>query len=571
MNSIQPTHNYACPVDKVLSDKVGWFLANSPNLSNEERSKLLWQKSTVIFCKYGASEDYLKQLKKITHLPINEVNVNILSIAIHDLTIFYHKYSHKKSCDFLHENRLKVTNASQEFLKYLDMVELQYCSEITAVEKIRSFVRLQELNKGDNHFISNLYLTIAQIYSSLGQFTIAANTFKKQLSYIEDDFDIHWTYYAIATELLDAGEIEESRSYFRKFESGSDLFINTEDYQVLLLILKIKFAYIEKKFDVMLALIDEFEPYQSMIENLHKDNKMALYKAIACVENNRTECVNTFISKKDLLVKQTKKSNLRYLYEFLIKYYISHNQTQLSKTYFESYIDINQQALINQQNSVSILGVAELQQDIVTLELSLMSSTLEKSKITLILSGILIFVLIAICLFIWHQKNKQRILSETDELTRIYNRRAIFEQISNLKNTQNNDVHAIILFDLDDFKSINDKYSHICGDKALRHIVKLTKDNIRQQDLFGRIGGEEFVVCLKDLEKVSAQIIVERIRSSFESNPIFINDEREIAVTASFSITYIDKSISNFETIFQRLDNALYKAKDLGRNRIVEV
>ncbi|TWX68127.1 GGDEF domain-containing protein [Colwellia sp. C1TZA3] len=571
LNSIQPSHYYVCPEDKVLIDKVEWFLANSPNLSNQARSKLLWQKATVIFCKYGVSDDYLRYLKKITLLPSNEVNKNILSLAIYDLTDFYYRYSQTKACDFLHENRLLVKGASQEFLKYLDMTELQYCAEMSAVEKIKAFVRLREVNKGDDHFIASIYLSIAEIYSSLGQFTLAANAFKKHLSYISDDFNMYWTYYAIATELLDAGGIEEGKRYFRKFESGADLFVDTEDYKVLLLVLKIKIAYMEKKFAVMLVLIDEFEPYQSRIEKSQSDNKMLLYKAIACVENNRTQCVNSFIAKKAVLIKQTKASNLRYLYEFLTKYYITQNQAKASQKHFESYININQQSLINQQSSVSILDTAELQQDIVTLELSLVSAKLEQSKITLVLSGLLIFVLIAICYFIWRQKNKEKILLETDELTRIYNRRAIFEQIANLKNTKSNDIHAIILFDLDNFKSINDKYSHTIGDKALRHIVKLTKDNIRQQDLFGRIGGEEFVVCLKDLEKVSAQIIVERILSSFENNPMLLNDAKELTVTASFSITYIEKASANFEAIYQRLDNALYKAKDLGRNRVVEI
>ena len=177
----------------------------------------------------------------------------------------------------------------------------------------------------------------------------------------------------------------------------------------------------------------------------------------------------------------------------------------------------------------------------------------------------------AICLFVWHLKNKQKILSETDELTRINNRRAIFEQINSLKDSQQGNVHAIILFDLDDFKAVNDKYSHIFGDKALKHIVKLTKGNIRQQDLFGRVGGEEFVVCLKDLEKISAQIIVERIRKSFETNPMALDSNEKLHVTASFSIAYVKNSKSNFEKLYQKLDNALYKAKDLGRNRIEEV
>lgn len=571
LNSIVPTQDYICPIDSALNEKVENYLANDTDLDNEARSKLLWQKSAAIFCEFGFSEDYLRQLKKITQLPVNEVNQNVLSIAIYDLTMFYQRYSSAKACEFLHEKQQQLTKVSDVFYKYLEMSDLQYCSELTPVEKIRKFVKLHELNKGDAFFTGNIYLTIAQIYSSLGQFKLSANTYKKYLTYIDDEFDISRTYYSITTELLDAGAIEESKQYFEKFESGKYLFTDTQDYKILLLILKIKFAYLEKKFDVMLALLKEFEPYQSSTENLYKNNKMALYKAIACIENNKTQCINDFIANKDTLFQQTNEANLRYYYEFLIKYYISQDQSELAKINVERLIEINQKSLISQQDSVSILGFAELQQDLASLELVLVSAKLENSKITLVLSGILISLLFAICLFFWHLKNKQKILSETDELTRIFNRRAILEQINNLKKSQNNNVHAIILFDLDDFKAVNDKYSHICGDRALKHIVKLTKVNIRQQDLFGRIGGEEFVICLKDLEKISAQVIVERIRNSFESNPMALDDGEKLHVTASFSIAYMENSTSDFEKLYQKLDDALYKAKDLGRNRIVEV
>tara|TARA_R110001583_G_scaffold40369_1_gene129032 strand:- start:245 stop:2080 length:1836 start_codon:yes stop_codon:yes gene_type:complete len=569
LNFIQPSHNYDCPVDKIFSDKVEWLLVNTPNLSTQERSKLLWQKSVALYCNEGASENYIQLLKQIILLPSDDVNHNLLSIAIFDLT-HYFSDSKDKSCHFLHEKRLLVTKASKEFLKYLDLVEIQYCAEITAMDKLKKLFMALELSDEDDNFKGIVYDTLAQIYSSLGQFSLAANTYKKKLAIADNDSEKYRYYYRIATELFDAGKIEESKSFFHKYESGNEKHKNTQDIKMLLAILKIKFAYIENKFALMMELIDEFEPYQKIVIERFKNNKMALFKAIACLENNRVQCVNAFISKIDLLIKESSDSNSLYLNEFLIKYYISQNQPELSKKYFKNYIKINQQDLRNQQNSVSILGVAEMQQDIVELELGVVTERLEKSWVILFLSGLIILILITISLFIWRQKGKQKRLSETDELTRIYNRRAIFEQIANLKNTINNDIHAIILFDLDHFKSINDKYSHISGDKALRHIVKLTKVNIRQQDLFGRVGGEEFIVCLKNLKKESAQTIVERIRSSFENNSLLIDDEIELKVKASFSITYIDKSISNFKTLYQKLDDALYKAKDLGRNRIIE-
>ena len=200
-----------------------------------------------------------------------------------------------------------------------------------------------------------------------------------------------------------------------------------------------------------------------------------------------------------------------------------------------------------------------------------MEDKYKNSENIIILTTLFILFLISICIYIWLQKNKQKRLSETDELTRIYNRRAIFEQLGNLQKPADKNVHAIILFDLDHFKSINDKYSHLTGDKALIHIVSLTKRSVRQQDTFGRIGGEEFVVCLKNLDKKTAQLIAERIRRTFEQNSLQIEDDIEITITASFSVTYLEKPISKFKSTYQKLDDALYQAKAMGRNRIVEV
>ena len=125
LNSIKPSHDYICPVDSVLNEKVEALLGNNVDLSNLAKSKLLWQKSKAIFCKFGFSEDYLRQLKKITQLPIEEVNHDVLSIAVYDLTEFYYKYSQKKSCDFFYETKSSLINASQDFMKYLDMAEIK--------------------------------------------------------------------------------------------------------------------------------------------------------------------------------------------------------------------------------------------------------------------------------------------------------------------------------------------------------------------------------------------------------------------------------------------------------------
>ena len=573
-------HDDFCSKNSNLKIKIERYLASEPTLSNKNRARLLWGKLKLGSCfdHYDNDNDYINTLKEIMSLPSENVDKDILAMTVYDLTINYQLYTSKENaCDLLHEKQITINSYMNNSVNYLELANISTCSTNTPINKLKSLYKLIEPNKNVHHFMIELYDQIKEIYYSAGQYSLAVKTFKEQIKYFknENSHDLYQAYYNIANYLIYAGDFEESKIYLKKYESGKDKFNKREKFKIQLSSLKIRFAYIERNFDLMMELMDKFEPLQNITQELYQTNKYQLFKAITCQANNRKQCTEEFISQKEQLLEQTSEPNLIYLYEFLINYYISSAQNDLAEVYFKKYSQITNTYPNKQIDTDLVFGLREIQgnieKDIIELELSLMSNKYQNSKIIIILSALLVFFLVSICIYIWLQKNKQKRLSETDELTRIFNRRAIFEQLTRLQKPEGKNVHAIILFDLDHFKLINDKYSHLAGDKLLRHIVSLTKRNVRQEDAFGRIGGEEFIVCLKNLDKNTAKLIVERIRRSFEQNSLQLEDDVEIIVTASFSITYIKKPIFKFESLYQKLDDALYQAKKMGRNKIIEV
>ena len=147
-------------------------------------------------------------------------------------------------------------------------------------------------------------------------------------------------------------------------------------------------------------------------------------------------------------------------------------------------------------------------------------------------------------------------IAQTDSLTKILNRKGCLESIKKL-----DEPYIMLLLDIDFFKSINDRYGHDVGDEVLTRVVDLIKSNIRQNDIFCRYGGEEFIIILPKVTLKNGVEIAEKLRKIIENNMILDN----IKVTVSVGVS---EFIDNFYCTFKQADNNLYKSKRNGRNRV---
>lgn len=167
-------------------------------------------------------------------------------------------------------------------------------------------------------------------------------------------------------------------------------------------------------------------------------------------------------------------------------------------------------------------------------------------------------------------QNKLQRLASIDSLTSIYNRYYILKQlnIEAARVLREKGELSIILFDLDLFKKINDRYGHQMGDKALQKVAKTIQSNIREYDYAGRYGGEEFLIVLPNADEDKAAEIAERVRQSIE-NMIIKCDTQVIPVLISAGVSTLIASETNIEQLIKRADDALYAAKKNGRNQVM--
>jgi diguanylate cyclase (GGDEF)-like protein len=203
---------------------------------------------------------------------------------------------------------------------------------------------------------------------------------------------------------------------------------------------------------------------------------------------------------------------------------------------------------------------------------------LDQSVAGVVNRGLAVFVIWAIACMAWHYLSAQqeleealRALAESDPLTEIMNRAGITAELSRrcAEFQRYGSMFAVLMVDVDRFKSINDSLGHLAGDHVLRRVANIIRSALREVDSVGRYGGEEFIVVLPETRLDSAINTAERIRLAIEQVPVRV-DRELLKVTVSIGVSAATPGAhSSAEALIEAADRAMYAAKRGGRNRVM--
>ncbi|WP_420548679.1 diguanylate cyclase [Curvivirga sp.] len=166
---------------------------------------------------------------------------------------------------------------------------------------------------------------------------------------------------------------------------------------------------------------------------------------------------------------------------------------------------------------------------------------------------------------------KLHALANTDVLTNVMTRRAFLEASeSEVHRSQRYDhPMSVIMLDADHFKNVNDTYGHAGGDDVLRFLSAQCMEIVRDEDHVGRLGGEEFCIALPETDLEGAALVADRLRQSIADSDIKLSDGQVINVTVSVGVAAIQEN-ENLDDVMRRSDEALYEAKENGRNQVMK-
>ncbi|MCB2293381.1 diguanylate cyclase [Clostridium algoriphilum] len=170
-----------------------------------------------------------------------------------------------------------------------------------------------------------------------------------------------------------------------------------------------------------------------------------------------------------------------------------------------------------------------------------------------------------------HGRTKQ--LACIDPLTNLYNRRSFIELANISFNNAKASLEPIssIMIDIDDFKKINDNLGHHTGDLVLKRLSKVCLENLSDNHILGRFGGEEFIVLLPGTSFKEAELIGENLRSAIENNPLIVRKSDSITITSSLGVASLTPTVQDIDFLFISADKAMYRAKALGKNKVMSI
>ena len=244
-------------------------------------------------------------------------------------------------------------------------------------------------------------------------------------------------------------------------------------------------------------------------------------------------------------------------------------------------VDVVETYLPSFNASGKIIGSIELYVDVTRYRVE----TQRRVTRSVLILGIILLLVFSISyaiVYVGAQHLKQLFLqlqtmAVSDPLTGIYNRGALInraeEELSRLKRGNalpHGNGLGVIMIDLDYFKKVNDTYGHQTGDKVLCEMTTRVTNCLREYDIFGRYGGEEFLVFVPNSDLNGVKVTAERIRNELNKSP-FICGDYTLPITASFGVTCCQDPTETINVTLQRVDKALYKAKEDGRNRVVSL
>ncbi len=466
-------------------------------------------------------------------------------------------------------------------------------------------------------FIISMLLLIGFFLTSFLSYKVAVNLTKDELKYKSLPLSSDNIYSEIQRDLLKpnlvsslmaqdtfvrnwvlSGEkdIEEIKNYLdsiqKKYKTSSSFFVSnkTKNYYYPKGILKKVSASNERDiwFFRVKNIVDEFE--------CNIDIDMAANDSLTIFTNYRVyDFSGNFIGVTGVGLKTSHVSTLLETYKSKYNhdiYFVKpSNEIVLSTKDFSNELRINQKTLMlliedyNKKSISSLEYTVNSEKYFVNLRyidelnLYLFVEAKEKFFTQELKENFYINIIISLCIMLliigavmWninYYQGKLERLAKKDKLTALPNRNDFDIKFDRIFNSSRKDEHelTLILFDVDNFKEVNDNFGHLVGDKVLIEVAKIFRATFRRNDIIARWGGEEFIALLSNSDKDIAFKVAEKLRHEIESSTT-IKEIIGRTLTVSVGVAIREES-ENKETFFTRVDNNLYQAKEEGKNKTV--
>lgn len=469
----------------------------------------------------------------------------------------------------------KKVSSEAAISSYRNILGMHYIMQGKYSEGIENYLEIIYLGNSmdDKYYMNKALIDLGTVYGMLNQYEEAEEIYEQaydiNLPNMEDDNYMKLYYYANIIECL-----INQRKYDEFFDKCDEMdrFIEKEykegyrnqSFILQLNIYKLK-AYLElgevDKADDIINTFDDLE--SQMMENYFIDSDMAYFVILGDYyykKGDYQKAIQLYKRVYDCEKTRMNKNAKEEVLHKLVWYYQSTGDYKKSSFYSNQLIEFNrdESSFINSGYIKYIIDKYEYEKELILASEELLKNSMERG----ILAVVFISSISVGTIVIFMLKKNNRI----DGLTHMYNRKYFDKEFDGvLKKQYKNFIHDkpsyLCMYDIDNFKNINDTYGHDFGDEVIKAIAAVSKKEIKHKGKAFRYGGEEFILIIKNINEEEVLQIAENIRQAVEN----LSFRNQYKVTISIGLTVVEE---NKEVTFKKVDEKLYISKKTGKNRI---
>ncbi|MDF2177261.1 GGDEF domain-containing protein [Aliiglaciecola sp. CAU 1673] len=448
-------------------------------------------------------------------------------------------------------------------------VKLEYiagCDLDTAgIEKnLSQMYALLERYSGPEHQLvrSDIFNSLGMLHVELGQNELAGDQFYKAYELSEETYTGETLMTALANAshaYLRSGNLDKVKPLVEKM---IQLNIATQSPLSNALLHQLLATQAEQSGDFQ-ALEESLLKWAVFLPELSIVDMEQHYRrlqASLCLHQQDLLCVRDYLELEVPQRPLAESDDLPYL-RLVTEAYFALGENKAAEQAFTYFADTSEKTLRKQQSAAKILGVAQLRADIVNLESNLERAEQERALAMAQMIAAIVFGVVVLVAMGWFLYNRHARYYRQDELTGLLNSKATLDKLKTLERPSPLRVHALARFELDELDDINAEYGHSAGDKALKHIAMNMQRATRHGDVVGRMGINEFLVCLNDIDEVRARTHIERLSLAIADSGFSVAGGQSMKLQPAYSIMILDDAPSDVRSLYQGLCQAMAQGK----------
>ena len=552
---------YDCPDNEDMATLETYL--QRTQLSAQQSLALLTMKAQGLICigQFKQAHDILDGV--VTHPEADHSSLSYAS-AIYQIGFILDIQEDPQRCQYYAQAERLALDKFNDINLSAQLGQLTVCQQSNTDEgiKLGKLYALLEtfLLKGDRESVAHIHNNIGLFYGNIGQNALAAEQYEKAY---EIGLDVYEEKNQLAPLLslisahMGSGDFESAKIAIDEL-SRANQKVNTPLTNSWLHYSLTRYYYQTGDYPSMRNSMWKWQVYLPQVSNKQMSSLFDWYSAVLCLLDQDRVCVTNFLAQRaaeDSVRPSRLASNKDYL-RFLVEANLFLGDIEKSQAAFSHYASSLTDKLRVQQSSARVLGVAKLHSEIMVLEADL--ARVRKQNMQIVLLSVLGILLILGLIYATLGRKYLRKLA-TDNLTGLRNEQAVLSELKGIKKPLYGKVNALAVFDMTNFTEVNTQFGYWKGDELLKRVASCLLHVTREKDIVGRLGGGQFIVCLKNIDDNTAKELFERIQKALTDMAFDSDSGEKINIHSSTSMYLALDTFDDIEQVLEEMRQAIHK------------